>query len=278
MLRTCFSTAPSLTTSSRAIAVLDRPSAISASTSRSRGVSGAERVLRPGAGRAAGPPPPGRARAAVGDPVQRLQEVGDVGHPVLEQVADRARPVGQQVVGVRDLDVLRQHQHRRARAGGADRDRGPQALVGVRRRHPYVDDADVGPVGRGGGDERGPVADRGHDVVAVLGEQPDQPLPQQDRVVGDDNLAPAPSYGQGSSALTMVGPPGGLLIHSWPPTACSRSASPARPWPLATWAPPDPSSATVHGELRRPRAGPTTRHRVAPLCLATLVSASATVK
>ena len=39
MLDTCFSTAPSLTTRAAAIAVFDRPSAISASTSLSRGVS-----------------------------------------------------------------------------------------------------------------------------------------------------------------------------------------------------------------------------------------------
>ena len=43
MLATCFSTAPSVTTSAAAIAALERPSAISASTSRSRGVSSSER-------------------------------------------------------------------------------------------------------------------------------------------------------------------------------------------------------------------------------------------
>ena len=39
MFETCFSTAPSVTTSSSAMATFERPSAISASTSRSRGVS-----------------------------------------------------------------------------------------------------------------------------------------------------------------------------------------------------------------------------------------------
>ena len=43
MLATCFSTAPPETTRSAAIAELDRPSAISASTCRSRGVSVASR-------------------------------------------------------------------------------------------------------------------------------------------------------------------------------------------------------------------------------------------
>ena len=52
MLETCFSTALPVTTSSRAIAAFVRPSAISSSTSRSRGVS-ASSALPGGAGRAA---------------------------------------------------------------------------------------------------------------------------------------------------------------------------------------------------------------------------------
>ena len=52
MLLTCFSTAPSLTTSVCAMAAFDRPSAISDSTVRSRG-SAVERVAAGGSGRAA---------------------------------------------------------------------------------------------------------------------------------------------------------------------------------------------------------------------------------
>jgi hypothetical protein len=72
MLLTCFSTAPSVTTSSAAMAALDLPSAISASTSRSRGLiasSGLLRRRRPSncattSGSSAVPPSPTRRTAA----------------------------------------------------------------------------------------------------------------------------------------------------------------------------------------------------------------------
>ena len=88
MLATCFSTAPPETTRAAAIPALDRPSAISASTSRSRGVSVARspacRLARTSwlttSGSSAVPP----AR----HPGQRVGELGHVGDPVLEQVAD----------------------------------------------------------------------------------------------------------------------------------------------------------------------------------------------
>ena len=51
------------------------------------------------------------------DVLQRAEERVDVGHPVLEQVADPARPVGEQLVG-----VLRRHPHHQAAlAAHADR-------------------------------------------------------------------------------------------------------------------------------------------------------------
>jgi len=73
MLATCFSTAPPETTSSTAIAEFDRPSAIRASTWRSRGVSVARpprcRLARNNwlttSGSSAVPPPATRSSAAV---------------------------------------------------------------------------------------------------------------------------------------------------------------------------------------------------------------------
>ena len=47
--------------------------------------------------------PPGR------DPHQGFYEVGDVGDPVFEQVADPGRPAREQFGGVAGLDVLREH-------------------------------------------------------------------------------------------------------------------------------------------------------------------------
>src|ERR1700710_234310 len=107
MFVTCFSTAPSVTTSTPAIELFVRPSAISSSTSRSRGEScssGSWRPLRTSScdttsGARAAPP-------AGGDPPQRVQEVAHVGHAVLEQVADAAAVAGQEVHGVALLDVL----------------------------------------------------------------------------------------------------------------------------------------------------------------------------
>ena len=73
-------------------------------------------------------------------------------------------------------------------------DDGPKALVGVRGRHPYVDQAQVGPVGEAGLDQRRTVADGGDHLVAGLREQELEPLAEQHRVVGDD-------YPHGSSVL-----------------------------------------------------------------------------
>ncbi len=72
MLVTCFSTARSVTTSCAEIALLERPSAISSSTSRSRGVmstSGSSRRARPSSwattsGSSADPPPATRFTAS----------------------------------------------------------------------------------------------------------------------------------------------------------------------------------------------------------------------
>ena len=82
------------------------------------------------------------------DALQGLDEGVDVGDPVLEQVADPLRPVGQQLGGVPLLDVLRQHQHgdtwvpgqrlSATRAWGRAELRAPLALGGVALLEPWV--------------------------------------------------------------------------------------------------------------------------------------------
>ena len=67
-----------------------------------------------------------------------------VGDPVLEQVADRCRVLFEQTHGVRRLDVLREDEDADARVLVTDAARGDDALVGVCRRHPDVDDREVG--------------------------------------------------------------------------------------------------------------------------------------
>src|ERR1700742_4701093 len=111
MLATCFSTAPPEMNSAALIPALDRPSAISPSTSRSRRVSvfspSVRRLARDSwlttSGARAGPP--------AAPPLERGHEVGHVGHPVLEQVADAGGVAGQQPGRVAGLDVLGEHQH-----------------------------------------------------------------------------------------------------------------------------------------------------------------------
>ena len=151
MLATCFSTAPPEMTRAAAIPALERPSAIRASTSRSRGVSAGQ-----AAGVAAGAEELAdhlrvEGGAAGGDPGQRVGELGHVGDPVLEQVADPGGAALQQPGGVPGLDVLGEHQHAGPGMPAAELDGGPQSLVGVGGRHPDVDHGDVGTVlGHGG--------------------------------------------------------------------------------------------------------------------------------
>jgi hypothetical protein len=107
-------------------------------------------------------------------------------------------------------------------------------------------------------DQGGTVADRGHHLVTVLGEQADQALAQQHRVVGhhDPQRTAGAAAGRrfrdgrgrvqqhGSSAVIVVGPPEGLVTRSVPPAARSRWSSPRRPCPFSSAAPPAPSSVT----------------------------------
>jgi hypothetical protein len=129
--------------------VVRRPSAISPSTSRSRGVtpsSGSDRRRRPEQQRddlrverrAARRR---RGRTGVDEPL-------DVADAVLEQVAEPAALVGEQLERAGGLvDVRGQDEHAVCGMALADLCGGAQALVGVRRRHAHVDDGDVGLVG-----------------------------------------------------------------------------------------------------------------------------------
>jgi hypothetical protein len=58
--------------------------------------------------------------------------------------SSRSVSVGQQLEQVLGLDVLRQHDHRRARPPAADLARGLEALGGLGRRHPDVGQHEAG--------------------------------------------------------------------------------------------------------------------------------------
>ena len=126
-----------------------------------------------------------------------------------------------------------------------------------------------------GVDQSRAVADGVDDLVAGLGEEQLEPLAEQDRVVGD--LTSLTACRSGTSARSRVGPPSGEATIRSPSTPASRSRSPSRPRPGATWAPPRPSSSTVTTSIPS-SARSATWARDAWLCFAMLVSASATVK
>ena len=217
MLRTCFSTVPSVTHSWRAIPALERPSAISASTSRSRGAEHVERIVRPA----------GRDEllhqrrvddgAAAAERSQRLQELVDVGDPALEQVA-AALPAGQQVHRMLHLDVGRQHQDRDLGKLGPDDPGRVEALGRVVGRHPDVHDHQVGMLLPDRGEELGGVAGLGHHVEAGAIEQAGQALAEQDIIVRERYLGAAAAH---SAHYRPV--PGGRAI------AARRRAAAVRP-------------------------------------------------
>src|ERR1700689_2807161 len=211
------------------------------------------------------------AAAAGGSPGQRVEELGDVGDPVLEQVADAAGAAGDELGRVLLLEPLGEHQHADVGPAVADHERGSQALIGEGGRHPHVDH---GRVGRAGGDRAQEPLGVGlgrDDLVPGLLEEPGQPLAEQHRVLGD-------RYPHGSTAEIIVGPPDGDSTDSSPSTPLTRSARPDRPAPGGA-APPMPSSLTSTVSVPgKPWPSTTTLTWLARECLATLVSASATMK
>src|SRR5580765_4549701 len=115
---------------------------------------------------------------------------------------------------------------------------GAQPFVGMRRRHSNVDDRDVRAEGADTCEQRVGVADLGDYFDIVFGEQTRDTFANERRVVGDH-------YSHGSSARTVVPRVGRLSIVSVASSASSRSRRPASPDPVATWAPPTPSSVMV---------------------------------
>src|SRR5579875_2481136 len=203
------------------------------------------------------------------DPAHGLDELVDVHDPVLEQVADAAASVGEELVGVCVLDVLGDDEDRRGGSAPAYLQRGAQALVAEARRQAHVDDRDVRLLFEDAIHERVSVADRRDDVEAVVAQQPRQAVAEQREVFGDHDA-------QGSTASTIVGPPAGLSTRSVPSSASTRCRRPWRPEPSGS-APPRPSSITVTTSAPPIR---TTRRSTcdAPACFAAFASASAATK
>ena len=178
--------------------------------------------------------------AAGGDPAQRVDEVADVGHPVLEQVADAggaARPAARRRSGSRR--TARTPARRRPGAAGAARSRraGPRrcgsAASGCRRRRRRAG------ARRTRGRAALGVGDGGHDLVApVLASSWTSPSRRTRGVLGDHDphggrLTSVTSgrscSSSGSSTVTTVGPPGGLATRE----ASRRPCAGGRPGPAS---------------------------------------------
>ena len=205
---TCFSTARSVTTSAAAIAAFERPSAIRPSTSRSRAVRRLERVLAPAAAEQQRDDLGVERRAAARHAPDSVGERVHVRHAILEQVAGALGGLREQLERVGLLDVLREHEHRRARVLGADPVGGAQALVGVGRRHPDVDHRDVGMVGSDLAQQILGVAGLAGHFEAGFLEQARQTLAQQHGVVGDHDTDFGVTH-TGISARSLVPAPAG---------------------------------------------------------------------
>ena len=180
MLAMCASTVFGARNNASQIAWFERPSAISARTSRSRSVRSSSGTR---------PPPADELghdlridhRSPARDPADGFAEVVQVLDAVLEQVADATRPIGHEAHGEGRLDVLREDEDADVGAVlGADRLRRPETLVGVGRRHPDVDDRHVRSMPADGLQELIGGAGLGVDLEAGLDQQPRDPFAQQD--------------------------------------------------------------------------------------------------
>ena len=246
-----------------------RPSAISASTSRSRGESSSSALTGPRRADQRRDDLRVERRAAVGDAPGGVEEVVDVEHAVLEQVAEAAAG-RHELDDVAGLDVLGEHEHAGAGCERRIFGRRARALVVVVGRHPHVDDREVRLVLADQREQRVGVARAADDLVAGVLEQPGEALAQEHGVLGDHDA-------HGSCTAIRVPAPGGLSMASVPPWAATRSACPAGPC--------RPPVARRRRRRRRSssRSTPSSRAvstatRVGDACLTALVSASQATK
>ena len=225
MLATCFSTVPPVTTSAPAMPAFERPSAISASTWRSRAGQRRQAV-----GAAAGPQQLAddlgvERRAAGGDPLQRVGELGDVGHPLLQQVArrpPRCPPAAGPCTWSRCTATAPAPRCAGARGGSRARPAAPRrcasAASGCRPPRRRAGARPPRPAARRRRPRRRTPGGRGPRSAG-------RARPEQDRVLGDHDPQPVHAR-SGSSTVIFVGPPGGLAIVSRPST--TRPAARAR--------------------------------------------------
>src|SRR5882724_1120920 len=199
-----------------------------------------------------------------------LEEIVDLDHPVLQQVAKSFRALAEELHGVLRLDHLRENQQADLRVPLSDLPSRTRTFVGLCRRHPDVDDRDVW-LGRDDGMVQSVrVAGLGDDVKPALAEDAHQTFAKEHGVFRDYDA-------QGISPTIRVPPSAGLSTRKRPPSASTRSARPRRPEPFPATAPPIPSSST--STTSRPfRRTVRTVAVDAWACLTTFASASQATK
>jgi len=122
-------------------------------------------------------------RAALGDPLHRLDELPYLRHPAFQQVADPLAG-GEELGRLIDLDVRRQQQDPDRGELPPDHLGGVQPLGLIRRRHPDVDDGDVGPVLAHRGDQFLPVTRLRDDLEPRPFQETREPRAEQHVVFG----------------------------------------------------------------------------------------------
>ncbi|MNW58782.1 hypothetical protein D3C74_366650 [compost metagenome] len=157
-------------------------------------------------------------RLSCRDPGQRVEELAHVRDPVLEEVAHAFRAACEQVAHEARLDVLREQQHPEPGRGLPQGQGRAQPLVGEGRGHADVDDDDVGQLAQDREppdlrDQRVPVPDRRDHLVAAAREQRDEPVAQDDGVLGDDEPHGVPLLGRGSAWCRTAAQPAGAAVR-----------------------------------------------------------------
>ena len=124
-------------------------------------------------------------RSSLRDLAHGGDEVVEVGDAVLEQVADAARVLADELGRVALDEVLGEHEHADLGVVAADLERRAQAVVGEVGRHPHVDDRDVRLVRADLAQQVRRVARASDDLDPRVLEQPRDALAEQQLVVGD---------------------------------------------------------------------------------------------
>ena len=269
IVRTCASTVFSVSHSRRAMPPFVRPSAISESTSRSRGESSSSALTGLGAPISVATTCGSSAEPPSDDAPRGVEEVVDVEHAVLEQVAEAAAG-GRPARRCGASRCAGRGPARRSRVRSADLGRGARALVVVVGRHADVDDGEVGRVLADEREQRVGVAGPADDLVPGVLEQPGEALraaarcPRRSRRARQLHRDPRSRAGRAVDGQrpALRGDP---VEH--PRQPASRPTAPRR----------RRRRRRPAGAARRRRARPR-RTRVGDACLTALVSASQATK